>query len=233
MTSTKPKNLALADEIPAEIIYRLRDHVPLLKRIQHSEEFSAHQPIIEIVRELDAICESEGIIGVHYTRGIRERISSQGLLTRSGAERRTEFLEMYGHRFTDAQRERLIAGCTSYFDEQQNRVRNGRIWFNLTRAAMSNGSAEPLLSHYGGEVVYKPFSGDEEIEAVLCSLGEPMIVECSLRPDSLRKSCEYPWGRIWLSSYHCTVNPEAVQWDVDLYSQESVPPAAILKIEGV
>jgi hypothetical protein len=137
---------------------RLQAHVPLLQHIENSEEYLAHEPLLEIVRELDAICESEGIVGVHYTRAIREQISSQGLLTRSDEERRNEFLETHGHRFTQAQRQRLIAGWASYFDEKQNGIRDGRVWFNLTRRAMSNGGAEPLLSHYGGEVVYMPFS---------------------------------------------------------------------------
>lgn len=231
---TKPrmaKNLAVVDEIPAEITSRLQGHVGLLQRIEHSEEFFAQEPLAEIVYELDSICESDGIVGVHYARADRKLISSEGLLPRTGAERRAQFLKSNGHRFTAAQRERLCAAWASYFTVEQNRIRDGRIWFNLTRMAMSNGGAEPLLSNYGGEVIYVPFSRDEEIYRILRGFGESIIVECSLQTESVRTFCEKPWGRTWLSSYHCSVNPKAFQWDVDLYTEEPVPPDAIVKIE--
>lgn len=233
MTSTRPRNLALAHEIPTEIISRLHGHEALLRRIRHSEDFASHDALDEIVRELDAICRADGIVGVHYTRGHRGQISAQGLLTRSGQERRDEFLDAHGHRFTSAQRQRLVAGWSPYFNAEQNRIRDSRVWFNTTRIATSIGGAEPLLAHYGGEVVYMPFSRDEEIEEILRSLGDPMIVECALRTDSVRTFCEYPWGRTWLSSYHCSVNPDAFQWDVDLFTEVGVPPDSILRIEIV
>ena len=76
-----------------------------------------------------------------------------------------------------------------------------------------------------------PFINDPEIKGVLQSIGKAMVVECSLQTASVRTYCENPWGRTWLSSYHCSVNPEAFHWDVDLYTQELVPPSAILNIE--
>lgn len=69
-----------------------------------------------------------------------------------------------------------------------------------------------------------PFSRDHEIEAILGSLGVPLVIECSLRIENVRTFCENPWDRTWLSSYHCFINPEAHQWDVDLYTEFSVPP---------
>jgi len=219
--------------MPADILSRLEDHVLLLQRLEFSEQFESHAALHEIVRELDAICESEGIVGVHYTRGERERFLVEGLVPRSGAERREQFLKDHGHRFRTAQRERLVSGWQSYFDREQNRVRDGRIWFNLTRVALSNGGAQPLLSHYGGEVVYMPFSSDSEIESILSEIGSPLLVECALQTDSVRTFCQHPWGRTWLSSYHRSVNPAAHQWDVDLYTEEPVLPNEILNIEVV
>lgn len=192
-----------------------------------------HEPLIEIVCELDTICESNEIVGVHYTRAKRESISSFGLIPQSGAERRDAFLSTYGHHFTAIQRYRLLTGWRSYFDKEQNHLRDCRIWFNLTREAISNGSAESLLSYFGGEVIYMPFLEDPEIMGILRGIGEAMVIECSLSASSLYTLCEKPWGRTWLSSYHCSVNPEAFQWDVDFYTEERVSPSAILNIEAI
>jgi len=227
------KNVSIADGMPPEITSRLKGHIPLLQRIKYSEDFFSHRPLSKIVHELDTICESEGIVGVHYTRADRERILSEGLVPCTGAGRRAEFLKAQGHLFTDAQRERLRTGWASYFNEEQCKIRDGRVWFNLTRVAISNGSAEPLLSNYGGEIIYMPFSRDKEIRRILWSLGEAMVVECSLKIDSVHTFCDKPWGRTWLSSYHCSVNPEAFQWDVDLYTEEPVTPDAIVSIKSL
>ncbi|NMF85398.1 hypothetical protein [Nodosilinea sp. P-1105] len=235
MSSCKPKNLNRIDDMSAEILSRLKEHTQLLQQIEFSEDFETHPALSEIVRELDAIaiCEAEGIVGVHYTRGEQGHFSRDGLVPCSGYERRIKFLEEHGYRFSSAQLERLKQGWQSYFTHEQNKVRDGRVWFNLTRVAMSNGGAEPLLSHYGGEVVYMPFSQDTEIESILREIGSPLIIECALYPRNARTFCEHPWGRTWLSSYHCTVNPDALQWDVDLYTEEPIDPGAILNIEVV
>jgi hypothetical protein len=233
MITSRPKNLGDADDMPGDILSRLEGCVSLFKRLEFSEEFESHAALRDTVRELDAVCESDGIVGVHYTRAEHDGLLTEGLVPRSGAERRAQFLQEYGNRFSAAQRERLVAGWHAYFDDAQNRIRDGRIWFNLTRVALSNGSADPLLSHFGGEVVYMPFSRDSEIKSILSGIGSPLLVECALQTDSVRTFCQHPWGRTWLSSYHRSVNPAAHQWDVDLYTERPVRPDEILNIELV
>lgn len=233
VTARTAKNLADISGIPGEILSELNKHNSLLQSLEFSEQFLEVCTLYQIVCELDEICQSDGIVGVHYTRADRHLIASNGLVILTGEERRLEFLETYGHLFNDEQRDRMVAGWSSYFGYEQCRIRDNRVWFNLTRVAYPNSGAEDLLAHYGGEVVYMPFSRDHEIGAILGSIGEPLIVECSLHVDDVRTFCQNAWGRTWVSSYHCSVNPDAHQWDVDLYTEASVPADAIVRIEVV
>lgn len=227
-----PINVGVS-EFPEGIASRARSHDSLLQDLKHSEDYEAHKPLLEIMVELEAICDSDGIVGIQYTRGDRKRLLSEGLRARTGDEWREDFLRTHGRRFTRAQRQHLVERWDSYFYDQQNRTRDNRVWFNLTRTGLSNGGARPLLSHYGGEAISMPFSDDDKVSRILATLGEPMVVECSLRTDSVSTFCQNAWGRTWLSSYHCSVNKDALQWDVDLYSSMDIPPSAILQIDSV
>jgi hypothetical protein len=228
-----PRNLANASEVPAEVLSRLKAHDALFRELEFSEQFLEVEEINQIVCELDNICRSDGIVGVHYTRSEKEKLESEGLVAKAGEDRRNEFLGRFGHLFTGEQRSRLLAGWSSYFNHEQCRIRDNRVWFNLTRVAYPKMGAEDLLAHYGGEVIYMPLSRDAEIEAILGSIGEPMIVECSLNVAEVQTFCQNAWGRTWVSSYHRSVNPDAHQWDVDLYTGMSVSPEAVIRIEMV
>jgi hypothetical protein len=233
LVPSNPRNLANAREIPVEVLFRLKVHDALFRELEFSEQFLEVEEINRIVCELDEICRSNGIVGVHYTRAEKEKLETEGLVAKAGEDRRKQFLERFGHLFAGEQRVRLLAGWSSYFNHEQCRVRDNRVWFNLTRVAYPNMGAEDLLAHYGGEVIYMPFSRDPEIEAILRSIGEPLIVECSLDVAEVQTFCQNAWGRTWVSSYHRSVNPDAHQWDVDLYTRMSVSPEAIIRIEVV
>ena len=113
----------------------------------------------------------------------------------------------------------------------QNRVRDNRLWFNLTKSALRNGDAEPLLRNYGGEVVYMPFSQDRELSEILGSIGEPLVILCNLDTGNLSTFSTHPWGKVWLSSYHLRVNTDAYQTDLDVYVGSPVLPEQIINIE--
>ena len=227
------RNVTNPREIPGDILERLDEYCNLLYEFEFLEQLLDETALAEIAAELDALCVADGVVGIHYARGFIERIENQGLVVRTGDERRQEFLARFSDRFTAAQRERLIAGWIAYFNRSQNTARDGRIWFNLTTTALYDGGAEPLLYHYGGEVIYMPFKRDKEIAEILHSIGEPMIVECGLNTRELRTFPEIPWGSVWLSTYHGSVNPEAHQFDVDTYATESIPASNVIAIRSV
>lgn len=141
---------------------------------------------------------------------------------RTCADRQQEFLSRHGDRFSEAQRERIARAWKDYFDRGQTEARNSRIWFNLTLGALANGGADRLLTYFGGEVVYMPLTSDQEVAAVLRTIGQPLIVECALRVGQLHTFSEIPRGRTWLSTYHVTINQGALRCDVDAYTREPV-----------
>jgi len=184
----------------------------------------------QIAADLNALCLREGVIGYHYTRAMKRDIEALGLQPSSCADRQREFIRKHAGRFSDTQRERLHQAWKAYFDTTQSRIRDGRVWFNFTLSALVNGGADRLLTYFGGEAVYMPLTRDSEIASILRTIGEPLVVECALAPEKLHTFSELPWGTIWLSTYHATIKPDSVQWDVDAYLTERVPLNQITSI---
>src|SRR5207302_1047613 len=218
------------EQLPSDALRKLDPLADILRNRAFLEQLIEFPDLHKIARELDEVCLREGVIGYHYTRAEKESIERSGLLALSGDKRRQDFLERYGNRFTPEQRERIL-GKWKYFSPSSCATRDYRIWFNFTLDALKGSGAEDLLTYYGGEVVYFPICDDPEIGVVLKTIGQPMIVECDLNPADLTTFSEHAWGKIWLSSYHVTVNPDAHQHDVDAYLQSSVRPAQISSIQ--
>jgi len=185
-----------------------------------------------LAADLDELCLAEGVVGYHYTRALREQIAGQGLRLSCGADRRREFMSEYGHRFSEEQRGRIRQRWNDHFDEAQNRGRDGRIWFNCTLGSLEDDGAGRLLTFFGGESIYMPLTEDDDVAAVLRTIGQPLIIEARLPGTKLHTFRETPWGRIWLSTYHVSVNKEAKQDDVDAYVLEPVPPDNIVSINN-
>ena len=218
--------------IPKNIVKELEGFHAIFSSCEYLEQILETERLSEIADELNAICEMDGVIGYHYTRAYRDDILNSGLLVSQGDDRRKEFLRTQGHRFSREQRERISTYWDSYFSGQQSAVRDGRIWFNFTLIALAGGGADRLLTYYGGESIYMPLTRDAELSDVLCEIGEPMVIECLLEAKWLRTFSQSPWGRIWLSSYHLLINPEALQWDVDAYVKQNIPAHNILRIKA-
>jgi hypothetical protein len=67
-----------------------------------------------------------------------------------------------------------------------------------------------------------PLQGLHEIGEKIKNIGKPLILKCVLNPSHLNTFFEYPWGRIAVSTYHCSVNSEALQFDQDGYQNVAV-----------
>ena len=216
--------------IPSASLSGLQRADTVLRECEFIEQVLRHKELHRVATELDQLCQVQGVVGYHYTRATPELIGTHGLLTSRGEDRRRDFVKTYGHLFSAAQLERVRRIWSNYFDGRDVQVRDGRLWFNFTLTALDNGGADRLLTYFGGEQVYMPLTNDEEIAAVLQTIGEPLIVESELATRKLHTFSEVPWGTIWLSSYHVSVNKEAIQHDVDAYLLESVLPSCIVGI---
>lgn len=227
-------DLGIIEHIPQKILSKFDRTVRiLLEENEFQEQLLELSIFSETISALNEIAKKNGVVGYHYTRSIKSSIEDNGLEVRSGSEHRKIFLKEHAGKFTSEQIDRLKSGWNRYFDSQQNKVRDNRIWFNLTNSALANGGASPLLKNYGGEVIYMPFSRDIEISKILQSIGEPMIVRCSLDTQHLKTFCDDPWGKVLFSSYHRSINPDAFPVDFDVYTTFPVQPNQILSIEVV
>jgi hypothetical protein len=217
-------------QVPSDILRKLESFTGIFREREFLEQLIKTPSLLQIAKELDGICLCGRVFGYHYTRAKKESIERLGLLALSGDERRREFLERYGHRFTSEQRER-ICHKWKYFSPSMCKIRDHKIYFNFTLDALRGRGAEDLLTYYGGEVIYAPICDDPEIGEILKTIGQPMIVECILNPAELTTFCDYPLGKIWLSSYHVTLNPNARQFDQDGFQENSVRPEQIHSIQ--
>ncbi len=226
-------DLSTCGNIPSNVSTILNDHIEEFRKIEFLDELLEISELHDVVVALDQVAESQGVVLYHYTRNFRETLAREGLALKSGKERRSEFLAQFKDQLSQSQIQKLRVGWDNYFNSEQNRSRDERIWFNLTLSALSNGGAFPLLSHYGGEVVYMPFSRDPDLSNFLGSIGEPLIVRAIANVDSLTTFDVYPWGKTWLSTFHKELNPDAIQKDFDVYTKQPIPPECIQSIEVV
>jgi hypothetical protein len=94
------------------------------------------------------------------------------------------------------------------------------------------GCAERLLTNYGCENIYMPLTESPDLEAILSTIGQPLVVECELNPANLKTFMDYPWGTIWLSTYHKSINPRADVADQDGKQFCPVPPEKIAALRN-
>lgn len=226
-------NLTSCDQVPTQIIRRLQDLESVFTEHEFLEGVLAVDTLYQTTVELNALCLREGVIGYHYTRAIKKDIETVGLQCTNCVTHQRSFMLKHGDRFSDVQRRRIQQHWNDYFDATQMRVRDGRVWFNFTLAALHDGGADPLLAYFGGETIYMPLKRDVEVASILQTIGQPLVIECILATDNLHTFSEHPWGRIWLSTYHTTINPDSHQCDVDAYIRERLPPTRIASINVV
>jgi hypothetical protein len=220
--------LTSLDQMPKELRRSLKDFDSCFTKTKSICEVLEKRELYDIASELDRLCADRSVIGNHFTRAVSGEIIARGLESFSGADRRRKFLLQYGHLFSETQRDRISRAWGNFFDRSRPDGRDGKIWFNLTLDALENGGADDLLTYFGGEIVNMPLTGDEEIAAILRTLGQPLVVEAALSPKNLHVASEIPFGRTWISTYHVNVNRAALQHDVDAFTTEQVSAEQIV-----
>ena len=209
--------------LPKALRQRLNSIESLCRNEEFSEELVKHPEVRNVVIELDNYCMQRRVLGIHYTRAIRADIEQKGLLVRTGAEIRDEFVKRFGHRFEADEMEWLQNKWSSH-QVTQSYVRDSMLWFNFTLSAYGGSGTEYLLGMYGGEQVHMGIEFDTSIGKKLASIGEPLLVKCALDPQKVRTFIGHPWGKILVSSFHLCVEPEAYRIDQDGKVTESISP---------
>ncbi|WNO10501.1 hypothetical protein [Teredinibacter sp. KSP-S5-2] len=219
--------------LPPEIHRKFGKIKNLFFEYEFSESLVENREVIPLVRELNAYCEENRIIGIHYTRAIPESIKLNGLLSRCGREIRDTFIREHGSMFTDDELDIIRERWAIYFTSSQSDVRDGRVFFNFTESELGRAGSKYLLGLYGGEQVSMCFELDEPIGCKLASIGEPLLVRCSLEPRFVETFTDYSWGKILVSSYHYMVNRNAYRIDQDGMQNIPVKPEDIVEIKVI
>ncbi len=217
-------NLNNLSGIPANFLKELKRHDRVFKENIFIETILEDIPLLSLVKEIDAFCCDRLIVGFHYTRAISDEIAMSGLSCRTGEEIRRAFISKYSTIFTESELQQIKSEWKAHFDIQSQKSRDNLIFFNFTTCALNNYGAEPLLSNFGGEQVYMPLQDLPGIGEKIKNIGIPLILKCILKHSNLKTFFKYPWGRIAVSSYHCNINPEAIQFDQDGYQTVAVNP---------
>lgn len=225
-------DFAQSNNMPGHLAEKLSPYYDKLREVLSLDELMDIPVIQDVVINLDELAQTHGVIGYHYTRSIRSSIMQYGLTIETGEERRRRFLEEYGNLFSLEHQDKIVTAWINYFDESQDKDRDSKLWFKLTKSATFDG-AYYLLKYYGGEVVNMPLINiyEDDVSHILSSIGEPMIIKCSLNATDLRTFTSYPWGKVWLSNYHRSFNPSARQIDPDIYTTNPIDRSQIIEIE--
>lgn len=211
-------------ELLPEIFRKQLDSIePLCKNEEFSENLVQHPDVKNVVIALNTYCMQRKVLGIHYTRAIRADIEQNGLLIRTGAEIREEFIQRFGSRFEAAELKQLH-GLWSSHQMKQAAKRDSMLWFNFTLNALGSSDSDYLLGMYGGEQIHMGIELGTPIGKKLASIGEPIIVKCALDPLKVRTFIENPWGKILVSSFHLSVEPNAFRIDQDGRVLDSVLP---------
>ncbi|TCD46841.1 hypothetical protein [Chlorobium sp. N1] len=149
----------------------------------------------------------------------------------SKPEIRKEFIDRFSYKFEVEELGYLQNLWTSHQAKQAS-IRDSMLWFNFTLSAFGNSGSEYLLGMYGGEQIHMGVEIDTPIGRKLADIGEPLLVKCALNPQKVRTFTEYPWGKILVSSFHLSLEPEAYRIDQDGNVTESVSPEDLI-VESV
>lgn len=224
-------DLTKPDELPVEFTTRLRLIENICRNYEFFDELVEHRDVYALVRDINAFCATQRIIGIHYTRAVRASIIKDGVLIRTGEEIRSAFIKEYGYLFTELELDSIKERWRNYFTVSQSSVRDSRIFFNFTEMALENHGAEQLLGLYGGEQVSMCFDSSELIGQKLGQIGEPLIVRCALDPSAVRTFDDMSWGKILISAFHVMINKNAYGEDRDAYQTIPVKPEDIIEIK--
>ena len=226
-------DLNTVEGLPFNIFRNLEIHRHRFLQQDFFDQLVDDQEISEIIDELDAFCLANRVIGYHYTRAYPDDIKTYVLQCLTGDEIRHKFLERFGYIFSTVELAVMHENWDQYYDEEQKKIRDRLIWFNFTTCALRDGGAQPLLSNFGGEQVYMALQECNAITQKIRRIGEPLIVKCTLDPSQIKTFTSRPWGKIGVSTFHCSINSNALRFDQDGRIDSNVFPENLEVIKMV
>ncbi|MCR4277563.1 MAG: hypothetical protein NUV85_00935 [Candidatus Berkelbacteria bacterium] len=189
------------------------------------------EPFRSIADDLEEFISQHSVIGYHCTKEPESGyFEMSGLRVLDRQRQQTEFLERFGHRFSEEELSQIQQDWNAFFPGQQDGCRNGTLWFCLAPDQVIDSGTERFFTYFGGEAVYAPITQRPSIEEKLRAIGNPVVVEVSIAPRELQTFSRVPFAINALSLFHRRLNPEAFVHGREGYLKRSVEPSEIIRV---
>jgi hypothetical protein len=117
----------------------------------------------------------------------------------------------------------LISSSPLTQDLQQCAIRTGKLYFVSSRIRIDDSSVEPLIDHWGGEVVYF-WLKDVALKMKLKEIGTPSVIEVAI--PIKENGMEYRVAEALFD----TLNGDSSASGIDCFVKHDVPPDSIVAV---
>lgn len=184
---------------------------------------------MELEEEVQTIMASRSFRAFHYTRLTDEevhRIQSRGIeLSNSEALRDRLASQVKFGRISQASASQLYN--LSPLQNGQNESRSGQFWLASCPVVIADHGVQPLLGHWGGEVVYMWLKNPDLIQTVQ-KIGRATVLEVCV-PLSATNDV-FSASRAVVRTFAHSLGLNAENGEFDVCVRESLPPESIIKI---
>jgi hypothetical protein len=218
------------DALPAELRVALARYTDVFLANTFIDRVLENAAIRAIGEELERFLAAQHIHAYHCTKEPDPGyFQASGLRLTEVAVHQAWFLEQFGPRFTEAQRQWLQTAWDQYFvKEGQAKLRNGLLWACLSRSLVADEGCEPFFEYLGGEAISMVADANRGVASVLRAIGRPVVVEVAVLGGRLKAS--YPMSYSVLSQYHVGLRADARLFESEARWRHAVSPSDILAV---
>jgi len=198
---------------------------------EYMESLIESEPFFSIAEELEAFIRQHKVVGYHCTKEPQpEFFKTHGLRVLNRASHQAEFIERFGSHFSAEELTQIQESWSAYFEGQQDRCRNGLLWFCLAPDQVVGSGTERFFAYIGGEAVYVPITHHTSIEKKLRAIGSPVVVEVAIDPKELHTFSHVPFAINTLSLFHQRQNLAAYIHGREGYMVRHIEPTEIVRV---
>lgn len=225
-----PLRLDSPHALPMEFIVRLADYEHLFQKHEFLESVLEYAAIRTIADDINGYLKQQRIYGYHCTKEPWPCFfETRGLRLTDVEAHQTEFLAMFGDRFTANEVAQIKAAWVEYFEGTgQRRLRNGLIWVCLSRSLVRSSGTDTFFRFFGGESIFMPLIRHSAIASKLEAIGRPVVVEVVLPGEVLNAS--YEMSLAVLSRHHIKIRPDARLYESEAHLRQAIQKEDISQV---
>lgn len=219
--------------LPAHLVQGLLGHKAAFKRETYVENMYEISGFRGLAEGVDTWIRANHIRVYHCTKAPSlDFFRKHGLRLLDRKSHQGEFLVKYGNLFTDAEQRDMVESWDAYFPGTQDKVRNGRTYFCVSRNLVRSPGTERFLKFFGGEALYMPLAPESSSAMKLANIGIPAVVEVVL-PGRDFVSPSYSFSLTMLSYFHQAINPFARIFDCEAHVVRNVEPREVTRVTSL